>query len=1152
LTAIAAGEGAAALAAAESVYLNGTTAVRAQDVALLVPDCATSSVCDALAHSLAARGLVSTGAATQLLAALRSRPTAPTAASVVAALERTGDVSAATPYVAGIVPIHTVAASGSTLRCAAIIASGPDGRRLERQLGPTAGGHANAALGVQNVSASPLQATAGGAYPLWALLTLSTPSSVDPSAAATMCAARRARTAFVCQACLVPASAVRSLLARAGATPLTPRECERALARTEALECAGDDAGVRRAVLTIPREESFPGTAWTAAFNHGMAATRSDRTLVRLTPTVVVPNTTTNASSALVTATQPCALVRSDVHDNAELKRASLGAVVFAVVANLPTAVRAGGLQIGACDVLALFNGSATTWDAVRAASPLAAIPPGTPVTPVVPASPGQCDAIAAQLARIAPLCGATSAALPGIVAAKAVGSAERWAVATRLSTVVGAVGIVPIDAADATEASYAAAGLVTASIVDPRSGWALRPTGGVAPHLEALAAQHANGASTSATSVSAIRAAAVASWSAVPPVGSYPFVGALDAVCLHNPADGCATYTSAVRFVRFVAQNARALTLASGVASEATVGAAFAVPTAWLEYAESNYRAALCAGAWVFPEDTSTPVATIVVAVTVPIGLLLVVVLSFGIMQWFKSATRDTGNAPKKPPFAIVFTDIQSSTALWALLPGIMGEAVDAHHSIIRRVIRRHRCYEVKTIGDSFMIVTESVPTAVKVAADIQKKLYEYDWGTSQIDRTYRELLGESLSAMPGAPTQTYRRLWNGLRVRIGIDFGDGQVRFDNVSKGFDYYGTCVNAAARIEALGHGGQILASAEVMEHLTESFLREEKICVDYLGTHLLRGLVDPVNLFMLAPKRFFGREYDELRLEQGGAHRTQSFVGGGEDPAGGFQGDMQHIPEQDRHYYLNQHQRGSMSSFDTESSQSAGRRGNIGLLGDPAISRRQLASRQKAYRRGSVSISDVDEGEQPVPYDVPAAFGGPRGFVAVDDNLPGQSEDLSASYSQLSQSDRRHGGHHRNSGPSSMHQAISDEYFEKLTTVFGPVRPTTRSHVLASLLKEWDVPFEDASQSSVSGKHGSSSSHGYVPNGSLGSDPTSASDGTPISIVSAGANRRQAFALEAEAAQQLRALCNHIAKVILDRTGSRRVSVGSATHLSDVE
>ncbi|KAH8603876.1 Adenylate and Guanylate cyclase catalytic domain [Trypanosoma vivax] len=93
--------------------------------------------------------------------------------------------------------------------------------------------------------------------------------------------------------------------------------------------------------------------------------------------------------------------------------------------------------------------------------------------------------------------------------------------------------------------------------------------------------------------------------------------------------------------------------------------------------------------------------------SVTMMSLILILIFIGVLVMQCSKRSVRDNRNAPKEPtaPVTLVFTDIESSTALWAACPELMPDAVAAHHRLIRSLIVRHRCYEVKTIGDSFMI---------------------------------------------------------------------------------------------------------------------------------------------------------------------------------------------------------------------------------------------------------------------------------------------------------------------------------------------------------------------------------------------------------------------------------------------------------------
>ncbi|CUG61443.1 receptor-type adenylate cyclase, putative, partial [Bodo saltans] len=76
----------------------------------------------------------------------------------------------------------------------------------------------------------------------------------------------------------------------------------------------------------------------------------------------------------------------------------------------------------------------------------------------------------------------------------------------------------------------------------------------------------------------------------------------------------------------------------------------------------------------------------------TVALGALVYFACCFG--------RRSNRTAPKSPesPFAMVFTDIQSSTSLWARAPEAMGEALEQHHALLRKLVSRHDGYEVKT----------------------------------------------------------------------------------------------------------------------------------------------------------------------------------------------------------------------------------------------------------------------------------------------------------------------------------------------------------------------------------------------------------------------------------------------------------------------
>eukprot|EP00743_Colponemidia_sp_Colp-15_P015610 GILK01018841.1.p1 GENE.GILK01018841.1~~GILK01018841.1.p1 ORF type:complete len:269 (-),score=9.83 GILK01018841.1:611-1417(-) len=108
-------------------------------------------------------------------------------------------------------------------------------------------------------------------------------------------------------------------------------------------------------------------------------------------------------------------------------------------------------------------------------------------------------------------------------------------------------------------------------------------------------------------------------------------------------------------------------------------------------------------------------------------------------------------------------------------------------------------------------------------------------------------------------------KTVWHGLRVRIGVHFGMGDIRKDPVSLGYDYYGTVVNTGARIEGVGHGGQTLISDSVFDLLPSGFAKSTNSVIISLGPQPLRGLDQPIKLFQITPADLQGRRFPALRL-----------------------------------------------------------------------------------------------------------------------------------------------------------------------------------------------------------------------------------------------------------------------------------------------
>ena len=247
-------------------------------------------------------------------------------------------------------------------------------------------------------------------------------------------------------------------------------------------------------------------------------------------------------------------------------------------------------------------------------------------------------------------------------------------------------------------------------------------------------------------------------------------------------------------------------------------------------------------------PPSRESPIKYVVPPV---VGIILItVVIVYFLYKKEKNRIRDmTKFAPTHGPIAVVFTDIQSSSSLWGLYPEEMTEALNLHHKIFRRLINKHRGYEVKTIGDAFMIAFSSAIDAVEFSCDLQVELYDETWPNPLLEHESCE---------------TISSLFHGLRVRSGVHYGDCVVK-TTPQGGYDYEGNIINSCARVTDAGAGGQALLT-EAAYGSAEDYLAEINHNVDckYLGAFKFKGISDPIGCVQILPERFANRNFAELR------------------------------------------------------------------------------------------------------------------------------------------------------------------------------------------------------------------------------------------------------------------------------------------------
>ena len=172
------------------------------------------------------------------------------------------------------------------------------------------------------------------------------------------------------------------------------------------------------------------------------------------------------------------------------------------------------------------------------------------------------------------------------------------------------------------------------------------------------------------------------------------------------------------------------------------------------------------------------------------------------------------------------LFTDLEGSTRLWEEQPEAMTAALARHDAILRGAIGSHHGRVVKTTGDGFHGVFARPDEALGAAVEAQ-----------------RAIAGE---AGEGGVQ---------LLVRMGVHTGAGEERDG------DYYGTAVNRAARLMAVAHGGQVLATRAVQELVGDEL--GDSVELVGLGEHRLRDLAQPVEVFqVVAPG--LAREFPALQ------------------------------------------------------------------------------------------------------------------------------------------------------------------------------------------------------------------------------------------------------------------------------------------------
>ena len=174
-----------------------------------------------------------------------------------------------------------------------------------------------------------------------------------------------------------------------------------------------------------------------------------------------------------------------------------------------------------------------------------------------------------------------------------------------------------------------------------------------------------------------------------------------------------------------------------------------------------------------------------------------------------------------------LLMTDIEGSTSLVQRLGGRFGTLIDDVLAVLRRSALDAGGHEVEARADEFFAVFEAPRAAVDAAIAMQLGLAAQSW----IDDLE-------------------------VRVRIGIHSG-----YPTSTPG-NYVGIDVNTTSRVCAVGHGGQIVVTANLREAVKATV--PAGVRFTDLGSHRLKGLPEAVALFQVASKGL-GSRFPPLRV-----------------------------------------------------------------------------------------------------------------------------------------------------------------------------------------------------------------------------------------------------------------------------------------------
>jgi len=157
-----------------------------------------------------------------------------------------------------------------------------------------------------------------------------------------------------------------------------------------------------------------------------------------------------------------------------------------------------------------------------------------------------------------------------------------------------------------------------------------------------------------------------------------------------------------------------------------------------------------------------------------------------------------------------VLFADVAGSTRIYEKLGDTAAlQAVDRCLKRVQRAVEAYRGRVVKTIGDELMAVFGTADEAFQAAAEMQQRV----------------------SDLP---------LVSGVKLEIRVGFQHGSV----IEEAGDFFGDCVNTAARLSGLAKPGQVLIGGQTRRALSGPL----QMSTRDMGRMPVKGKADELHVF----------------------------------------------------------------------------------------------------------------------------------------------------------------------------------------------------------------------------------------------------------------------------------------------------------------